>query len=125
MIGHLFLGPSSYADALKKNLKYRPNYIPAEDVFEAWKDCLTEQEDVSRSTADSDSPKAAKTCGQPTVKVPTVAALAGVQKRRSHRRRLQPENYFAGWRFNLDDTDLLPKRLPKLGRNFQAEEYFR
>jgi len=114
-------GPSSYADALKKNLKYRPNYIPAEDVFEEWRDCLTEQEDCSR-TAD-ESLKAAKACGQPTVKLP--AAAAGVLKRRNHRRRIQPENYFAGWRFNLDDVDFLPKRLPKLGRNYQAEEYFR
>jgi len=113
-------GPSSYADALKKNLKYRPNYIPAEDVFEAWRDCLTEQEDFSQA---AESLKAAKPCGQPTVKVPTVAAAAGIKRRRRH--RIQPENYFAGWRFNLDDVEFLPKRLPKLGRNYQAEEYFR
>merc|ERR1712029_342913 len=49
---------------------------------------------------------------------------AVVQKRR-RRHRIQPENYFAGWRFNLDDVEFLPKRLPKLGRNYQAEEYFR
>jgi len=34
------IGPITYADALKKNLKYRPNYIPAEDVFEVWRDTL-------------------------------------------------------------------------------------
>ena len=105
---------------MKKNLKYRPNYIPAEDVFEAWRDCLTEQEDFLQA---AESSKAAKPCGQPTVKVPTVAAAAGIKRRRRH--RIQPENYFAGWRFNLDDVEFLPKRLPKLGRNYQAEEYFR
>lgn len=112
-------GPASYADALKKNLKYRPNYIPVEDVMEAWKDCLIEQ-------ADKESVGAANVCGQPTVKVamPTAAVAAGIQKRR-RRRPLQPENYFAGWRFNFEDEDFLRRRLPKLGRNYQAEEYFR
>merc|ERR1719295_2257432 len=53
----------------------------------------------------------------------TSAAVA-VHKRR-HRHPLKPENYFAGWRYNFEDEDFLPKRLPKLGRNYQAEEYFR
>lgn len=39
-------GPISYADALKKNLKFRPNYIPMEDVFEAWRDYLGELDDL-------------------------------------------------------------------------------
>jgi len=112
-------GPSSYADVLKKNLKFRPNYIPVEDVMEAWKDCLLEQEDKENGGA-------ANACGQPTVKVArtSVSVATGSQKRR-RRRPLQPENYFAGWRFNFEDKDFLPRRLPKLGRNYQAEEYFR
>jgi len=110
-------GPASYADALKKNLKYRPNYIPVEDVMEAWRDCLIEQDD-------KENVGAADTCGQPTVKVAMTSAAVAVHKRR-HRRPLKPENYFAGWRYNFEDDDFLPKRLPKLGRNYQAEEYFR
>jgi len=112
-------GPASYADALKKNLKFRPNYIPVEDVMEAWKDCLIEQ-------ADKENAGAANACGQPTVKVArTTAAVAAVVQKRRRRRPLQPENYFASWRFNFEDEDFLPRRLPKLGRNYQAEEYFR
>jgi len=110
-------GPSSYADALKKNLKFRPNYIPVEDVMEAWKDCLIEQDD-------KENVGAADACGQPTVKVAMTAAAVAVHKRR-RRRALQPENYFAAWRFNLENVDFLPKRRPKVGRNYQAEEYFR
>jgi len=117
-------GPASYADALKKNLKFRPNYIPVEDVFETWKDLLADPEDlVTPST-----PTAASTeCGQPTVKV--AAITEQMRPRRAGGRRrgiLQPENYFAGWRFNFDSPQgFLPRRRPKIGRNYAAEEYFR
>ena len=49
-------------------------------------------------------------------------------RRAGGRRRgiLQPENYFAGWRFNFDNPQgFLPRRRPKIGRNYAAEEYFR
>jgi len=82
-------GPISYADALKKNLKYRPNYIPAEDVFEAWRDCLDgvgaggaaeaemriqphQQEQVllqsTERTMDIEHASSLIECGQPTVR---------------------------------------------------------
>jgi len=82
-------GPISYADALKKNLKYRPNYIPAEDVFEAWRDCLDgvgaggaaeaemriqphQQEQVllqsTERTIDIEHASSLIECGQPTVR---------------------------------------------------------
>ena len=64
-----FSGPASYADALKKNLKFRPNYIPVEDVFETWKDLLADPEDLMTPS----TPAAASTeCGQPTVKVAAI-----------------------------------------------------
>ena len=64
-----FSGPASYADALKKNLKFRPNYIPVEDVFETWKDLLADPEDLMTPS----TPTAASTeCGQPTVKVAAI-----------------------------------------------------
>ena len=63
-----FSGPASYADALKKNLKFRPNYIPVEDVFETWKDLLADPEDLMTPS----TPTASTECGQPTVKVAAI-----------------------------------------------------
>ena len=65
-----FSGPASYADALKKNLKFRPNYIPVEVVFETWKDLLADPEDLM--TPSTPSPTASTECGQPTVKVAAI-----------------------------------------------------
>ena len=40
------IGPLLYAEVLKKNLKFRPNNAPVEDIFEAWKDYLQELDDL-------------------------------------------------------------------------------
>ena len=42
-----------YSDALKKNLKYRPDNAPVEDIFEAWRDYLQELDDLLSSSLSS------------------------------------------------------------------------
>jgi len=131
-------GPISYADALKKNLKYRPNYIPAEDVFEDWRDCLEAGSEPGAEAKMRIQPQPEQTmdigieCGQPTVRTSNRQAQAvmmssgdGTRGLTSHKKALQPEQLFAAWRHNLDDEEFLPKRLPKIGKRYAVEEYFR
>lgn len=160
-------GPLSYADALKKNLKFKPNYIPVEDIFEAWRDYLLELDDLLSeglgmehlmysSSDDVDSSSCSEEdmtqqlqqqpltaaelkdeevnddemglmeCGQPTVKT----ALDPVSSSFVHKRKvkaLQPEQLFAGWRFNLDDGDFFKRRSSKKknkARKYAMEEIF-
>jgi len=155
-------GPISYADALKKNLKYRPNYIPAEDVFETWRDCLDvdaaaedqknrpqqqppQHEQVLLQSTERAMEMGVIECGQPTVRMaakgqdqrlkqaikatttPVMVSSGGGRglARAANRKALQPEELFAAWRYNLNDDEFLPKRLPKIGKKYAVEEYFR
>jgi len=195
-------GPLLYAEVLKKNLKFRPNNGPVEDIFEAWKDYLQELDDLLSgslpSTTESSrhasgecdkeiqiqnaqqeqildssaniletamvDQKELQSCGQPTMRTvpfdtsndrvkhpdllksftipvqvcgmpskydignPTQAGrIKKVDARKKQRiMKVQPEIYFAGWRYNFQrDSDL--NGSPKQNRKtrYETEEYFR
>ena len=53
-----------YSDVLKKNLKYRPNNAPVEDIFEAWRDYLKELDDLLSSSLPSSTASSRHTSGE-------------------------------------------------------------
>ncbi len=116
--------PKSYADMLKKNLK-----PPMEDIFEAWRDYLTELDDIlnndSRTSFSKDESaeeilesaqsfqKTLLYCGQPTVKSATLKNL------------FDAETIFASWRHNLTIPDQTFEQVSTLVNNKnKPESYF-
>jgi len=56
-------GPMLYSDMLKKNLKFRPNNAPVEDIFEAWRDYLQELDDLLSYSLPSSTASSRHTSG--------------------------------------------------------------
>merc|ERR1712088_880585 len=56
-------GPMLYSDMLKKNLKFRPNNAPVEDIFEAWRDYLQELDDLLSYSLPSSTTSSRHTSG--------------------------------------------------------------
>merc|ERR1711894_464054 len=56
-------GPLLYAEVLKKNLKFRPNNAPVEDIFEAWRDYLQELDDLLSYSLPSSTTSSRHTSG--------------------------------------------------------------
>ena len=59
----IILGPMLYSDMLKKNLKFRPNNAPVEDIFEAWRDYLQELDDLLSYSLPSSTTSSRHTSG--------------------------------------------------------------
>ena len=53
-----------YSDVLKKNLKFRPNNAPVEDIFEAWRDYLQELDDLLSSSLPSSTTSSRHSSGE-------------------------------------------------------------